>query len=534
MGGTTVKLWIVLICVLSILSVGCGSNDVQTTESEVVRDDTPSSAATEEPVESPTTSPSEEPIDGSESEVESLEQDSPKPDGILRTASEITDADGLGSGLLQPLGAAPLPDGYSEVELLIAGEATSYRSEIPLNPEGTWIFEEDTQESYKTRALIRYPPVDHFSGVVIIEWLNVTAGVDNSIDWTYLSEEIGREGHGYVGVSAQIVGVMGRDSGRLPGGLIDTRGLPTRDPVRYGDLTHPGDAFSFDIFTQSALAGVQFLNTEYGSDAGTLIAVGQSQSAAFLTSYINAVHPIVRVFDSYLVHGRGDGAPDPQMNDRLSNVLIRSDVDVPVLIYETETDLNVLEYATARQEDSTNIRSWEVTGAAHADTYSLTYANGFPRQASVGSVIGCPGLINDGPQHETLQAALHHLVVWTTGGDPPSSSPRIEVAIGEKIEIVRDEMGLAVGGIRTPTVSVPLRIFSGDPAVSEGFCFLFGQTFEIDTPTLKSMYPTLESYVSALEAAATESVHEGWLLQVDADIMIEEETARAVSLGIGD
>ena len=175
-----------------------------------------------------------------------------------------------------------------------------------------------------------------------------------------------------------------------------------------------------------------------------------------------------------------------------------------------------------------------MTGAAHADTYSLTYANGFPRQASVGSVIGCPGLINDGPQHETLQAALHHLVVWTMGGDPPSSSPRIEVAIGEKIEIVRDEMGLAVGGIRTPTVSVPLRIFSGDPAVSEGFCFLFGQTFEIDAPTLRSMYPTLESYVSAFEAAAAESVHAGWLLQVDADIMIEEETTRAVSLGIGD
>ena len=147
------------------------------------------------------------------------------------SSDEITDADGLGSGVLQPLGAAPLPDGYSEVELLIAGEATSYRSEIPLNLEGTWIFEEDTQESYKTRALVRYPPVDHFSGVVIIEWLNVTAGVDNSIDWTYLSEEIGREGHGYVGVSAQIIFVFGRIASSVIEGSQNTIGCPCWRPV---------------------------------------------------------------------------------------------------------------------------------------------------------------------------------------------------------------------------------------------------------------------------------------------------------------
>ena len=65
MEGTTIKLRGVLICVLSILSVGCGTNDVQTTESEMARDGTPGSTVTEETVESPTTSPSEEPIGGS-------------------------------------------------------------------------------------------------------------------------------------------------------------------------------------------------------------------------------------------------------------------------------------------------------------------------------------------------------------------------------------------------------------------------------------------------------------------------------------
>ena len=84
--------------------------------------------------------------------------------------------------------------------------------------------------------------------------MNVTAGVDNTNDLGFISEEMGREGHAFVGVSAQLVGIMGRDTGRIPSGLLDTRGLPTRDPIRYGDLAHPGDAFSFDIFTQSTLA----------------------------------------------------------------------------------------------------------------------------------------------------------------------------------------------------------------------------------------------------------------------------------------
>ena len=46
------------------------------------------------------------------------------------------------------------------------------------------------------------------------------------------------------------------------------------------------------------------------------------------------------------------------------------------------------------------------------------------------------------------------------------------------------------------------------------------------------MYGSLDSYVLELETAAAESVSKGWLLQVDADIMIEEETQRAVSLGL--
>ena len=519
-------------CLCCALLLACSNGESSMTD-ELVEVEIP--IATETPIEEPEEKSSDE-TDRSptttSNNVESSIEDMPEPSGIVRSASEVTDATGLGGGVLQPLGAAPLPEGFSEVELLIGGEATSYKPVRELTADGEWVFEEDTQAEYKIRVLVRFPSAESFSGVVIAEWMNVTAGVDNSVDWAFLSEEIGREGHAFVGISAQLVGIMGRDTGRIPSGLIDTRGLPTRDPIRYGDLTHPGDKFSFDIFTQASLAAANWLSELYGIESERLIAVGQSQSAGYLTSYINAVDPIVRVFEGYLIHGRGDGAPNPTMDERLSSVLIREDVDVPVLIFETETDLNVLQYANARQVDAKNIRTWEVAGAAHSDTYSLAYPNGLPRQASLGAVIGCENLINDGPQHETLQAAFHQLNNWIASGDAPNSSPRIELEDGEELIIARDERGIAIGGVRTPPVTVPLRILSGDPVATEGFCFLFGDTTELSAETLMDMYGSLDSYVQNLETAAAESVSKGWLLQVDADIMIEEETQRAVSLGL--
>ena len=519
-------------CLCCALFFAC-SNGESTLTNELVKAETP--IATETPIQEPEEKPSDE-TDGSpattSNSVESSVEDIPESLGIVRSASEVIDATGLGGGILQPLGAAPLPEGFSEVELLIGGEATSYKPVRELTADGEWVFEEDTQAEYKIRVLVRFPPDKSFSGVVVAEWMNVTAGVDNTNTWAFISEEMGREGHAFVGVSAQLVGIMGRDTGRIPSGLLDTRGLPTRDPDRYGDLSHPGDAFSFDIFTQSTLGALQWLSEQYSLEPDRLIATGQSQSAGFLTSYINAVDPIVGVFDGYLIHGRGDGAPHPSMEEWRTSTLVRADVNVPVLIFEAETDVTLLQYALARQDDTEHIRTWEVAGAAHSDTYSLSYANGLPRTANLGAVIGCENLINDGPQHETLQAAFHQLNNWILTGEAPDSSPRIELENSEELIVARDALGIAIGGVRTPPVTAPLRVLSGDPVTTEGFCFLFGDTTELSTETLMDMYGSLDSYVQELETAAAESVTEGWLLQVDADIMIEEETQRAVSLGL--
>ena len=399
---------------------------------------------------------------------------------VTAQPTDVVDPGDTGGGVIQPLANAPLPEGWTETEYLFGGDAIRYEATGELGEDGMWEVAEAGSAPYRTRMIVRRPDAADFSGIVLVEWMNVSAGTDASPDWAYLAEEIARAGHVWVGVSVQAAGVNGLDSPLFElGGLVDTRGLVARDPERYGDLEHPGDAYAFDIFTKAGAAVADGIDVLGGLTPTHVIAIGESQSAIFLTTYVNAVHPLVRLYDGFLIHSRGSVPADlsGEFLARDGSVRVRTDLDEPVFQYETETDLTVLAYVAARQEDSATVHTWEVAGTAHADAYSLSISAGLPRDPSLGSLIGCTTPINDGPQHETLQAALHHLVAWVVDGTTPPTSPRLELESEDVI--ARDELGIAVGGIRTPPVDVPTRVLSGDPSVGEGFCFLFGQTLPL-------------------------------------------------------
>ncbi len=91
-------------------------------------------------------------------------------------------------------------------------------------------------------------PVDRarFNGTVLVEWLNVSGGIDAPAVWMMAHREMVRAGYAYVAVSAQRVGVEGGTN--LMG--MDMS-LKSQDPQRYAALCHPGDAFSYDIFSQA-------------------------------------------------------------------------------------------------------------------------------------------------------------------------------------------------------------------------------------------------------------------------------------------
>ena len=288
---------------------------------------------------------------------------------------------------------------------------------------------------FRTRIVVRRPSdPGRFSGTVVVEWHNVSAGIDAAPDWGFFHRHLAAAGHAWVGVSAQKVGIDG-------GGFVQSIHLKLLAPERYSELEHPGDAWSFDMFTQVAelvrLPAEQ--NPLGGLVARHVLAAGESQSAACLVTYINAVDPHSQVFDGYFVHGRpgigvsidgvfiptrdGLGFEETTRMISSSGERIREDARVPVLILQSETDLVVLGGHRAAQPDSEHIRVWEMPGAAHADTYTVSAGRhddgtlSAERLAELlrptrNLIMGeTPTPVNSGPQqHYVAQAALARLV----------------------------------------------------------------------------------------------------------------------------
>jgi hypothetical protein len=111
---------------------------------------------------------------------------------------------------------------------------------------------------FVTRLLVRPPKSpEAFNGTLVVESLNVTGGQDVAPEYTYLAVELIRRGYAWVGISAQRTGVEGglaAVAGPRRGSGQASRGLNGLDPAPYRDLTHPGDAYCYDIYTQTARA----------------------------------------------------------------------------------------------------------------------------------------------------------------------------------------------------------------------------------------------------------------------------------------
>ena len=432
-----------------------------------------------------------------------------------------------------PVNATPedvLTDfGYVEDEYFLSGEATSYTPVGELASDGRWEVEEASPAPYTTRVLVRRPAdLEDFNGTAVVEWFNVTGGLD--VDPTFgLTYPAGFErGAVYIAVTAQAVGVEGGGPTiEVPEAGADlVAPLTVRDPERYGSLSHPGDDFSYDIVTQvgrAALAG----DLTDGTQTGRLLLVGQSQSAGRIATYINAIEPVEDVYDGFLVHSRGDGAAPVAAEAAVQPpdvVMIRTDLDEEVLQFETEGDLERLGFIAARQDDTDRIVTWEVPGTAHADDTILAFG-----QVSVGiefDVAATCGSVNTGPHGEVLRAAFTGLDEWVTEGTTPPTSPRIET---EGAAVVRDELGNAVGGIRTPQVDAPVSALSGvgEPGASE-FCGIFGSEVPFTPEQLAQLYPTHDDYVEAVTESAEAAVEAGFLLPADRDAFVTDAEAAAV------
>ena len=423
--------------------------------------------------------------------------------------------------------------GYEQQEYFVRGSAHSLASAVPLSPDGRWNVTPKEHAQFSTRMVV-YCPIDlaNFRGTVVVEWLNVSAGFDTAPDWLAAHNVAIREGVIWIGVSAQAGGVQG-DAAAV-GGLA-SGGLKATDPGRYDSLHHPGDSFSYDIFSQAGLIarGGASPDPIGGAPVKRVLAIGESQSAFRLVTYVNAVQTTARIFDGFLVHSRAGSVASlsqaPQADVPAPNgTIIRTDLDVPVLVFQTETELTLFGSRPARQPDTDRIRVWEVAGTAHADAY--TAGIGFDdagdgraeeQLLDVGAIgggpLGCGEPVNAGPAYAVLQAGLHGLMQWSTGGPPPSAAPPLELASEDPVMIARDAQGNALGGVRTPFVDVPIATLRGDGNEGESFCRLFGTTQPFDNATLTALYPSHREYTERFKKSTDAAVRDGFLRPEEAD-----------------
>lgn len=460
----------------------------------------------------------------------------------------------------------PVPKGYVEEEFFFSGTGDIYE----YTPTGIQVVSSCppalaqgcTDIPYTTRMLVKRPKNRHrFSGTVIIEPLNPSAGWDIAAVWDRSDDSFVRNGDIFIGWSSKSV-------------IVNT--LKNWDPDRYAALNWtyqpptPGnnsgayDGITFDIAAQiGRLIKENGPNSPiHGYRVKRVFESGFSQDGGFTFTQADIFHALERmpnggpIYDGYVPMGTNGpsninfgltpagalplGDPRHQMQPR----------DVPVIQANTETEVFIgtlipggLAY---RRPDSDahndRLRIWEVPGGAHVsndanepalilqldqaelDRIPLSEIEplGCAHQQFVnGPVQGIEGVIspNNYPFSFAQNAAFRALRLWVDHNVPPAHVPPIDVDTSTvPAHIVREEFGNATGGLRTPFLDVPITTYTpfdtvAHPTDFSGFCILYGYNTPFDHDRLASLYRNHGQYVAKVARQSLRLVrHRLWLL----------------------
>ena len=412
--------------------------------------------------------------------------------------------------------------GYVEEEYFVAGDAPRYRPTSPFGIDGRWEAERSGGAPFVTRVVIRRPQASRFNGTLLVEWINVSAGSD--IFEAGDTPAVFDDGFAYAAVSCQRAGVHGFDR--------DPKGLVEWDPDRYGSLLVDDDTLSYGIFTEvtrALLSRSGDIDPLDGLSPERLVAIGGSQSAGRLVTYLNAVHPLERVFDAFVPFtwfGSGSSLDDPRVFDpndpeSLSRLTIhptriREDLEAPVFVVNSECE--TLSCYPIRQVDTEIFRFWEVAGAPHAPRLHMERIlqkmerDGF---GPPGGIAIAADTLHPIPWAPVLDAAIGHVHHWLIAGDPPPVQPRIEVG-GNPAAIRRDADGNALGGVRVPEFQSTLWSCTGSREES-GPAGLMGLWAPLPVDVVMARYGDRDGYLADFAKAVDEAVAAGVLRPSDGE-----------------
>ncbi|MEZ5938570.1 MAG: alpha/beta hydrolase domain-containing protein [Hyphomonadaceae bacterium] len=391
--------------------------------------------------------------------------------------------------------------GYVMEEFFVSGTARSFKlaDGAETSFDGEWRTEPDLASPFTTRIFILRPADPaKYNGVLLAHWQNVSAGYENGYP---TGDEIFK-GYAWMGVSAQADGIYGTPRTR-------PYSLKEWDSARYGELNHPGDAFSYDIYAKSVSAALARSAKARGGSLANLktksvIAMGGSQSAWRLATYINAVHPHQKIFNGFLLLSHfGVAMPlsepsipqllGPAGNGRSGgSCQIRATSDAPVLAIGSQAE--ALTRFPARQPDTDTFRSWEVAGAPHAPPSTMAMKNltlerdGIPLPGGADQNIVEWGYVVD--------AGIRKLAKWIDTGEAPPQFPPISIVLKDgRPTFETDAAQNVLGGIRPPEVAAPVGVHTAALTKLLGHSELFGE------PRMLELHGSRERFLASWNEA---------------------------------
>jgi len=491
-----------------------------------------------------------------------------------------------------PYNATPIDlakQGYVEEEFFLSGEANRYST--PAGARGAVL---DTNHSYTTRIVVRRPKsAARFTGTAIVEWYNVSQGHDGEFEWFQAYDHLLRSGFAWIGVSAQAVGVnaLKEWSPARYGALDVARGGTIQADALSYDIFSQAALAVRGKGTRDVMGGLRVqrvIATGHSQSAGRLYTYFHSVHP--LTS---------KMYDAVVLHGGGGRvSPDlnvkvlkyldesdviGQANNRVADSAgyrqweIAGSSHLDAQFSRSLAALGLRVSGMRPVEGSPAIAGPSISGGEKGNGAAGNGA-GPENEGPNGGCAQPP--FSRVPSYHVLGAAFDAVHRWLTDGVLPPSAPPIELKqlppdtsasadaargrggpstprgtgastslgtspstslgpgrgpAGPRWDIVRDDLGLARGGIRLAAMAAPIAKNTGDNigsaganATGERNCRLMGSSEPFDSTRLASLYPTHDAYVAKVREATEKLLKGGFIDKVDAEQTIREAEKSAV------
>jgi Alpha/beta hydrolase domain len=431
--------------------------------------------------------------------------------------------------------------GYIEEEYSLSGTANIYAHDASNNVEIA-----SQGNPYTTRVLVRRPrDARDFSGNVVVEVYNSTAGVDKDVEFIQSKDFLLRHGDVWIGITTNTGAVA----------ALQIYGT-ANDTSRYAPLNYADNGLAWDALSQLGTLLRHNRAAGFLSDLriDRVYAMGESGSAQALVLYINEIHPLTRlsgggpIYSGFIVSERfGTGnafnssstpsaaaaAAFPPCDPHL---VLHS--EVPIINLQTQNEIITDREYCVRRDDSNvagdQFRLWEMAGSAHLTPFVSRDENS-DRDLDGSSFVAATYLCthsfsqNDFPKEAFLQAALSDLYDWVDRRMAPPIADRISLTSATPPAFVLDSFGNVAGGVRSPFVDEPIFTwFPADTTVTSSgplgslYCSLFGYKVPFTSAQLTGLYRDHDDYEDKVERQAREMVRERFLLPRNANAMIRQ------------